>query len=445
MVQSTVKIVGFNPEGENICAGAARISTTEGNALEIFEKSADQEKNRSLIGKVLGSGHTSILEHSVFNLAFCNVSAVVEEFVIEFRLASFTVKSRRYVNFEKMGYYIPESLHGEAKEQYVSHIDSLFQTYGELIKNGIPKEDARFVLPYCFFSNFYCTVNARELIYMIRSMQERETPDEIKNLASQLIHQLEEICPSVAVQAVKKTEGGAFQPESERPEEKGMEEVTTGCQLIDFSGNPEKNLLLAYRIKHPNSRETDQAIIMERIQREERDRELEQIFATFVIRNLSLSGITHIVRHRMQSILIPSLRNVDIGKYIVPDSVREKPELYQAYQAVFEKNAKVLAELARMGFTEREYLNLSGNTLDIMTTMNGRELKLFFELRCCERAQWEIRKAAVDLLDRLKEKSRIFDSMGPGCVSRHKCREGRLSCGKMAEVVKRFTGKEKTV
>ena len=53
-------------------------------------------------------GHMSFIEHATFTIAFENVSAFVEQFFIEFRLASFTIKSRRYVDFGKMGFYIPK-------------------------------------------------------------------------------------------------------------------------------------------------------------------------------------------------------------------------------------------------------------------------------------------------------------------------------------------------
>lgn len=87
------------------------------------------------------------MEHTYFNLAFQNVTAVVEQFVIEFRLASFTVKSRRYVDFSDAGFFIPE----DADENYKSHMAKLFGLYSEFCEAGVPKEDARFLLPYCLF------------------------------------------------------------------------------------------------------------------------------------------------------------------------------------------------------------------------------------------------------------------------------------------------------
>ena len=108
MAKSDAYLIGITDCTQDVCAASGRISTQSGTALEIFERSHDEEKNTNLISKVTRSGHTSTIEHIFFNLAFENVSVVVEQFMIEFRLASFTVKSRRYVNFSDAGFYVPE-------------------------------------------------------------------------------------------------------------------------------------------------------------------------------------------------------------------------------------------------------------------------------------------------------------------------------------------------
>ena len=121
------KIVSCNANSEEVCASAARISTTAGDAHKIFENARENPKNRALIGKVLASGHKSLIEHAVFTIAFRDVSVFVEQFFIECRLASFTVKSRRYVDFSALGYYVPPDLEGEDLRQYRDYMDGLFR------------------------------------------------------------------------------------------------------------------------------------------------------------------------------------------------------------------------------------------------------------------------------------------------------------------------------
>ena len=126
--KSGVYVLGYSNCGEKMCAAGGRISTQPGNALGIWDKSQDDEKNANLIDKVTRSGHNSTVEHIMFNLAFNDVSVIVEQFMIEFRLASFTVKSRRYVDFYDAGFYVPEFKSEENKAKYNAHITSLFET-----------------------------------------------------------------------------------------------------------------------------------------------------------------------------------------------------------------------------------------------------------------------------------------------------------------------------
>ena len=79
-----VTLISCSPEAAAIIASGGRISTMDGTADEIYAKSlaAGQEKNEKLIGKVLSSGHTSVLEHCYVNLSFENVSVLAEQFLI---------------------------------------------------------------------------------------------------------------------------------------------------------------------------------------------------------------------------------------------------------------------------------------------------------------------------------------------------------------------------
>ena len=138
-MQGHVTILSVSPNPDAIVASGGRISTMDGTADEIFEKSlaAGREKNEKLIGKVLSSGHMSVLEHCYVNLSLENVSVLAEQFFIEFRLASFTVKSRRYVDFSKAGYVSPE-LDEKMQTVFDGAVRELFAVYDELEAAGVP-------------------------------------------------------------------------------------------------------------------------------------------------------------------------------------------------------------------------------------------------------------------------------------------------------------------
>ena len=418
------------------------MSTTKGNANEIFEKSRNNPQNTDLIKKVLRSGHKSVIEHAVFSIAFWDVSAFVEQFLIECRLASFTVKSRRYVDFSSLGYIIPSDLCGESLMHYREYMDLLFGGYKVLLEMGIPKEDARFLLPYSFCSNFYCTLNARELANLISSIKygRGKNIPELQNLAQQLIEQISDIFPALLPE---------FDCESNTTcdnndtiwfaSNKSIEHIESNeigsVKLIQAPVQPLEILKFASSASHPHS---DRKFDIEKIITSARPRELEHLTYTFAISNMTLSGITHLVRHRMQSIIIPPIECVDHSRCIIPETVQQNPKAKECYVRILTEANEKLAQipcddtLQKYGY----YFALSGNVMDVMTTMNARELMLFIRLRSCSRAQWEIRNVATSMLSLLRKNfPALFDHYGPSCVLTGVCPEGRMSCGMKDEMI----------
>lgn len=454
MSKSGVYIIGCSETNEKVCAASGRISTQSGTALEVMEKSQDREKNEKLISKVTASGHTSTVEHIFFNLAFENVSVVVEQFMIEFRLASFTVKSRRYVDFSDSGYYVPE-LKDELKEKYISHMNSLFSLYSELCENGIAKEDARFVLPYCFYSNFYCSLGGRELVNVLRAMLfgRGKNIKEIYELGKSLLFQCKEYAPGIF---------GNFESQYGKyndfcdlsfiKRENKEKDILQNVEILSYTKNPEKIVSKCALIeKFGISSSESEAIISDEETRHKiiravmsssRPRALENVSFTVRYNNVTLSTLTHFARHRIQSLNIPSLSSCDRGSYVIAPSISENKELLSKYIDAFDKTKALYDDLCENGYGESEtvYCLLSGNTLDIVSTMNGRELKLFLKLRTCSRAQWEIRELATELLKQLRKISpELFTFYGPSCYTDGFCPEGRLTCGKMKEIKEYFS------
>ena len=446
MNQASAKIIASSTANDTVCAAAGRISTTQGSALEIYERSCEKENNSSLIEKVCASGHTSTLEHQFFTVAFDNVSVCTEEFVIEFRLGSYTVQSRRYVDFTKVGFCIPpmpESILPDFK----AHMQSLFDAYSELLAMDIPKEDARYLLPYCFRSNFFCTMNARELLYMIHVMTQGRGAafPELKALGESLKEQIRTCFPNlpeILSKRLPKAEDRSLPalPDSAEPAVMQAETV-----LRSVTPDAAECLTEAAAMNWtviPDHTGLDEII------RGARPRELEMLHAQFTIKDLSLAAITHLVRHRIQSVLVPQVTQAALRQhYVLPETVRQNAEACAVYQKAFAENAAALRRMRAAGLPAEavQYFALAGNQLDVRCDMNGRELLHFMKLRTCNRAQWEIRACATDLLRMLrKESPEVFRYFGPSCFVAGSCPEGRLSCGQFADVMKRFSAEELT-
>lgn len=463
MINSSAKILFYNKNSENIVASAGRISTTKGGADEIYIKSCAKSKdeNMKLIQKIISSGHMSVLEHIFLNISFDNVSIFVEQFMIEFRLASLTVKSRRYVDFGNMGFVCPVfDKYGEKagiiENLYQQHMEYLFEEYSNFLKLGIPKEDARFVLPYSFRSNFYCTVNLREFIKIVKEMiwgrgQEYE---EIYRIGQSLLQQCKDILPFTETVIKKPIKNKNYDTDLfdisniiDTAIHKEIEQ--SKVTLLDFTDNPEEKICKAAllsrgvkdfsedKIRNPEI----QKKIIKNIISNSRKRELEQVNYTILFNHISLSAITHLTRHRMQSIIIPKYNEIyDFNEFIIPESINEK-NLTERYKNIFAKTQDVINKLIANGMLKCDliYLLLSGLTIPVMTTMNANELFSFISLRSCNRSQWEIAGIVKELLKELRAKHPIlFSFYGPTCYSTGVCPEGRMSCGKIKEVQNAF-------
>ena len=161
-----------------IVSTAGRLSRNKGNVFDVLGISENNsfDKNLSFIKRVVKMGHDSITDHDYLVFAIQDVSPVIEQTIIAERYSSFTIKSRREVDFSKVGYYVPDfhDINGkllvnnsEVREEFSEHEKALFNNYEELVSMGIPLEDARYILPYSYHSNIIMGVDAHTLKDMI--------------------------------------------------------------------------------------------------------------------------------------------------------------------------------------------------------------------------------------------------------------------------------------
>ena len=432
MQKGTAKILLENRESMRVVASSARISTQQGTALEIYDRSGDMQKDMKLVEKVLSSGHKSVIEHQTLSVAFDNVSVLVEQFVIEFRLASFTVKSRRYVDFSDAGYVVPEDMNGQVLSIYRERTEALFAAYERLMELGIPKEDARFVLPYGFRSNFFMTLNARELIHMIAAMLQGRGSvyPELRMLGMQLKAQFDKMYPGVvdgelqhaADELREESAGPMLVGDAREPEVRIIGAPARPLEILDtamrfgrrFNGFSPENLRLLLKDARP--------------------RELELLNYSFRIDHVSLACVTHFTRHRMLSLMLRhELSALSGGNFVLPESVAACAPAREIYYDCFLKQTEAASAARELGAqnVQLAYFAMAGQTTEILISMNARELLHFAKLRSCSRAQWEIRGIARAMIELLNETDArpVFENYGPTCAVTGKCPEGKMCCG----------------
>lgn len=447
-------------------AAAGKLSRFEGNVFEVIESCNDYDKNLKLIKRIIGMGHKSIIEHDYLVFAICDVTPIVEQTIIGNRLTSFTIKSRREVDFRTAGFYVPEfrtkdlkphPKNNEIKEKYIEHMKSLFNTYGNLVDNGINVEDARFILPYSFYSNIIMGLDARELEKLVTSLLygPLSKVSELKELGSQLYEIIKEHVPYLVteIENCKISENNPFEymeSVSTRPNINILEKPN----LISYTPNPDDVILKSSIMYHFQCNEDEaNAILLESMQKDpdykknymniilhkEEKRELEQVNFTFQI-PISLSILTHLTRHRMHSLLIPEFLPMwDFSKFIVPATIKANAETENLFISSHNKNCVVFEEFKDMNIAEEDliYFYLGCQMLNVVTTMNGRTLQWILKLRCCNKAQWQIRKIAKDIAKEVSKVAPLLGlGLGPTCVTDLVCNEGKECCGLINNIKK---------
>ncbi|MDL2220226.1 FAD-dependent thymidylate synthase [Eubacteriales bacterium OttesenSCG-928-N14] len=175
---------------------------------------------------------------------------------------------------------------------------------------------------------------------------------------------------------------------------------------------------------------------------------IEHASFTFGVEGVSRALLAQITRHRIASFSVQSQRYVgkantaDGFDYILPPAIEALGE-----EAVAEFDAQMrqmhawyttwVDRLGNAGQSSNEdarFVLPNASETKMVITMNARELLHFFKLRCCNRAQWEIRDLAWQMLKLAQQQAPyLFAAAGPGCID-GACPEGKMSCGKMAEV-----------
>ena len=192
---------------------------------------------------------------------------------------------------------------------------------------------------------------------------------------------------------------------------------------------------------------------------------IEHASFTFAVEGVSRSLLAQITRHRIASFSVQSQRYVkaDNFDYITPPEIAADKEALEKYEKVMKMLSESYEELSdilyknhikkicpdgepdketakkaqKSAIEDARYVLPNACETKLVMTMNARSLQNFFRLRCCGRAQWEIRELAWQMLALCREAApSLFARSGPACLN-GPCSEGKMSCGMAAEMRER--------
>jgi thymidylate synthase (FAD) len=226
--------------------------------------------------------------------------------------------------------------------------------------------------------------------------------------------------------------------------------MTMQVKLIRYTPEPEKTVAMSARLCYSPIGAAQLAEKMTDEQAAKLVRKLinmghlstvEHVTFTFAIEGVSRVLTHQLVRHRIASYSQQSQRYVKEHNFetILPPTIAAKPEAQakfakamQDLQALYNdltENYQIPAEDAR-------YVLPNATETKIMCTFNVRSLYNFFSLRCCARAQWEIRELAWKMLAECRKVAPVlFEKAGPPCESQGVCHEGTMSCGRLEKIL----------
>lgn len=196
------------------------------------------------------------------------------------------------------------------------------------------------------------------------------------------------------------------------------------------------------------------------------DSPTEHASFTFAIEGVSRALLAQITRHRIASFSVQSQRYVrlDDFRFVTPPSIEGDSAAKAAFLAAMEEEGRHYLDIAaalqqrhkrelmaqgmeesaaekkaeKLANEDARFVLPNACETKMVVTMNARSLNHFFRLRCCNRAQWEIRALAEEMFRLVYPIApNLFAKAGPGCVA-GPCTEGKMSCGRAAEVKARY-------
>jgi len=196
-VKPKAELIDYTDNPERNVATAARLCYSKKGAAQL-NKDMSREKVEDLVRKVVGMGHTSTLEHTYF-FFHVQCSRVTSHQIVRQRIGtSYSQRSQRYVTEDNFDYIVPPKIkkNEKAYKMFKEKMGELEDTYLQLIEMGVPKEDARFILP-TIKTNIVISYNARSLMHFIKLRACNRAQWEIRSLARQMLSEVKKVAPVI--------------------------------------------------------------------------------------------------------------------------------------------------------------------------------------------------------------------------------------------------------
>ena len=186
-----VKVIGCTEPRESLCEHAGRVC---------YQSESKGDPGKFLKARIR-QGHESLIEHFSMTFEIEGISRACSHQLVRHRIASFSQESQRFVDMSNPEFVLPDSIrdeeYGYAIESWDRFMAYTGEVYRALRQFGIPKEDARYVLPNATATKIVVTMNARSLRHFFKLRCHESAQWEIRAVAKEMLRLAREYAPSL--------------------------------------------------------------------------------------------------------------------------------------------------------------------------------------------------------------------------------------------------------
>lgn len=198
----------------SITLNAERLIEKAGRVCWRTDLSPDEDGTAVFIKRLIERGHLSVLEHASATFLIEGISRACSHQLVRHRIASYSQESQRYVDTGHFVPVLPQSIieNCEAHALFASTEMACKIAYRRLRELGVPKQDARFILPNATPTRIVTTMNFRSWRRFIEIRCDKSAQWEIRAVAHEILRILYGEAPSVFDDLYQRMEWGCEQP-----------------------------------------------------------------------------------------------------------------------------------------------------------------------------------------------------------------------------------------
>jgi len=195
-VGPTAQLLSHSPDPERTVALAARLCYSPRHIADLDRGLSDEEVG-SLLGKLRSMGHLSALEHAHFVFGVEGISRACSHQLVRHRIASYSQQSQRYVTLREVRAVVPPEVEKRAAlaARFREKLADLWAFYAQMVDEGVPAEDARYLLPNACETKIVVSMNARELRHFFSLRLCRRAQWEIRALGMAMLRPVLHVAP----------------------------------------------------------------------------------------------------------------------------------------------------------------------------------------------------------------------------------------------------------